>query len=398
METRGREMTETKRLGAARLAAGLGLWMGLGLVVAGVAAEQDAPTREEIRATMRQIFESVRTVLPLSVNDSTYADPRNRDRIQPALQSLAAHADVLARHGRRKDAGFGYLGRHLATDTRTILSSYESGEFEQSQFLLRQLTEYCVTCHSRLPSPNDSPVSEQFVDQGALAGLSLEERATLLIATRRFDEALSTLERLFASTSVHSANLLSPLTDYLVVSIRVKGDLARPLQTLETFSRRPDLWRNLRLDVEQWIADLRALGGDALAGADLASAKRLIEEAKGMINFPGDRSALVHYVVASSILHRYAEAHAQEKSRDLAEAYYYLGLVESRIGRDYWISQSGMFLESSIRLAPDELFAEKAYALLEEEIILGYSGSGGIHIPPDLEQSLHELQKLIDAP
>jgi hypothetical protein len=307
----------------------------------------------------------VRTVLPLSVNDATYADPANRDRIQPALQSLAAHADVLARHGGRKDAGFGYLGRHLATDTRTILSSYESGELEQSQFLLRQLTEYCVTCHSRLPSPNDSP--------------------------------LSTLERLFASTSVHSANLLSPLTDYLVVSIRVKGDLARPLLTLEKFSKRPDLWRNLRLDVAQWIADLKAFREEDLAAANLATAKRILEEAKGMINFPGDRSALVHYVVASSILHRYAEAHAQGRSRDLAEAYYYLGLVESRIGRDYWISQSGMFLETSIRLAPDDPYAEKAYALLEEEIILGYSGSGGIHIPPDLEQNLEELQKLIDA-
>jgi tetratricopeptide (TPR) repeat protein len=393
------KMSGTKRLRAAGLSAALGSWVVVaGLVTVGeLGAQPQAPTPEEIRTTMRQIFESVRILLPLSVSDVTYADPSNRDRIHPALQSLAAHADVLASHGRRKDAGFAYLGHHLATDAGTIRDSYDSGDYEQSQFLLRQLTEYCVTCHSRLPSPSDSPVSDQFVDQGALVALSLEERATLLIATRRFDEALSTLERLFASTSVHAANLLSPLTDYLVVSIRVRGDLARPLKTLETFSKRPDLWRNLRLDVEQWIADLRALGGDALAGADLATAKRLIEEAKGMINFPGDRSALVHYVVASSILHRYAEAHTREKSRDLAEAYYYLGLVESRIGRDYWISQSGMFLESSIRLAPDEPFAEKAYALLEEEIILGYSGSGGIHLPPDLEQSLDELQKLIDA-
>jgi tetratricopeptide (TPR) repeat protein len=392
-------MTEARRSRAARLAAGLGLWIGVGgLVVVGeLAAEQQAPTREEIRATMRQIFESVRTLLPLSVSDSAYADARNRDRIHPALQSLATHADVLASHGRRKDASFGYLGRHLATDARSILDSYEFGDVEQSQFLLRQLTEYCVTCHSRLPSPNDSPLAEQFVDQSALTALSLEERATLLIATRRFDEALSTLERLFASTSVHSASLLSPLTDYLIVSIRVKRDLERPIRTLETFSKRPDLWRNLRLDVTRWIADLRALAERDLSRADLDSAKRLIEESKGMIHFPGDRAALVHYVVASSILHRYAEAHAGETSRELAEAYYYLGLVESRIGRDYWISQSGMFLESSIRLAPGAPFAEKAYALLEEEIILGYSGSGGVHIPPDLEQGLDELQRLIDA-
>ncbi|MEN8182901.1 MAG: hypothetical protein ABFS46_10250 [Myxococcota bacterium] len=393
-------MTGTRRSRAVGLAAGLGVWIGVGtLVVPGghLATAEEAPTRAEIRATMREIFESVRTLLPLSVGDASWADPRSRERIHPALQSLATNAGVLATHGRRKDPGFGHIGRYLATDAQDILTSYESGDMERSQFLLRQLTEYCVTCHSRLPSPGDSPLSEHFLNQSALTALPLEERATLLIATRRFEEALSTLERLLASTAVHPADQLPSLTDYLIVSIRVKGDLARPLPTLERFSKRPDLWRNLRLDVERWIADLRELGGRDLSGADLATAKRLMDEAKGMINFPADRSALVHYVVASSILHRYVEAHAGGRSRDLAEAYYYLGLIETRIGRSYWVSQSGIFLESSIRLAPGEPFAEQAYALLEEEIILGYSDSREIHIPEELERSLAELQQLIDT-
>lgn len=361
-----------------------------------VAADPQSPAPEEIRALMGQIFESLQTLLPLSVSDA-YADPRNRARIDSALERLATNAGALASHGRQKDAGFAYLGHHLAEDARSIQTSYESGDLERSRFLLQQLTEYCITCHSRLPSPGDAAVSEHFVDHGTLAALPLEERASLLIATRRFDEALATLERLFASRSVHAAELLSPLTDYLIVSIRVKGDRKRPLETLQTFSRRPDLWRNLRLDVARWIADLKQLSQEELSGADPATAKRLLEEAKTMISFPGDRAALVHYVVASGILHRYAEAHARDASPDLAETYYYLGLVESRIGRDYWISQSGMFLESSIRLAPGEPFAEQAYALLEEEIILGYSGSGGVHVPPDLEQNLDELRRLIDT-
>jgi tetratricopeptide (TPR) repeat protein len=379
------------------LCAGLVTLLGLGALSAAGASDKEAPKRAEIRVTMQQIFESVRTLLPLSVSDSAYADPANRERIHGALESLAANASALASHGRRKDAGFGHLGRYLAADTRDIQRSFDAGEIERSQFLLRQLTEYCVTCHSRLPSPGDSPLSEHFVDQGTLLELSLEERATLLIATRRFDEGLAALEQLFASSAAHPADLLSPLTDYLIVSIRVKGDLLRPLPTLQKFARRPDLWRNLRLDVERWIADLTQLAGRHLAKADLATAKRLMEEARGMINFPADRSALVHYVVASGMLHRYVEAHAGDESRSLAEAYYYLGLVESRIGRDYWVSQSGAFLESSIRLAPHETFAEQAYALLEEEIILGYSGSAGIHVPEDLERNLAELKQLIDS-
>lgn len=367
------------------------------LAATGALGEAAPETSAEIHTTMRRIFESIRTVLPLSVSESAYASPENRTRIHPALESLARDAAALAAHGRSRDAGFGHLGRYLEADARDVLRSYDSGELERSRFLLRQLTEYCVTCHARLRSPGDSPLSERFVDESAFAELSLEGRATLLIATRRFDQALATLEQLLASPTVHPADLLSPLTDYLIVSIRVKGDLTRPLPTLERFSKRPDLWRHLRLDVERWIADLHELAKRDLQPADLTAAKRLVEEAKGMITFPADRAALVHYVVASSLLHGYVEQHAQEGGRDLAEAYYYLGLVDSRIGREYWVSLAGIYLESAIRLAPGEPFAEQAYALLEEEIILGYSGSGGIQVPLELERNLAELQRLIDA-
>ncbi len=150
--------------------------------------------------------------------------------------------------------------------------------------------------------------------------------------------------------------------------------------------------------MERWVADLKELADRDLPRADLATAKLLLDEARAMISFPADRSALVHYIVASSMLHRYVEAHAGDDDRNLAEAYYHLGLIESRIGRDYWVSQTGAFLESSIRLAPREPFAEQAYALLEEEIILGYSGSDGIHVPEDLERNLAELKQLVDAP
>jgi hypothetical protein len=361
------------------------------------AAEPATPSRQEIRATMGEIFASIQELLPVVVSDDAYQDPKNRSRIHPALQNLAAHADALAQHGSGKDAGFGFLGRNLSGDTQQILESYEAGDFERSQFLLRHVTEYCVACHSRLPSPGDSPLSEHFVNTTTLAGLEPEDRAGVLIATRRFDEALATLEELFAWPAVHPAEMLGPLTDYLVISIRVKGDLERPVPVLRKFARRPDLWRHLRLDVERWIADLEVLQKRAL-DPDLETARGLIEEAKGMIVFPADRSALVHYVVASGLLHAYLESHAGDPGRNLAEAYYLQGLVETRIGRDYWVSQSGTFLETAVRLAPNEPFAERAYALLEEEIVLGYSGSGGINVPEDIEKNLAELRKLIDSP
>ena len=49
-------------------------------------------------------------------------------------------------------------------------------------------------------------------------------------------------------------------------------------------------------------------------------------------------------------------------------------------------------------MAPRSPHAEKAYALLEEYTVLGYSGSGGIHVPPDVQARLDELYALVAAP
>jgi hypothetical protein len=81
----------------------------------------------------------------------------------------------------------------------------------------------------------------------------------------------------------------------------------------------------------------------------------------------------------------------------VAEAYYLLGLVESRIGRDAWVSPSAAFLESAIRTAPHSPSAEPAYALLEEAAILGYGGGDGIPLPPEVGGRLAELRGLMDA-
>ena len=51
------------------------------------------------------------------------------------------------------------------------------------------------------------------------------------------------------------------------------------------------------------------------------------------------------YIEASTVLHRFLEGRS-EPGPEVAEAYYLLGLMESRIGRDYGASQTGFLLET----------------------------------------------------
>ena len=367
-------------------------------VVLWVIAPHAARTSEnepDIRARMDEIFESIRFLLPVSVNDEQFRNPRNKPRIRAALQSLATNSTALGEHVSDADAGMGFLSQALARHADDTLELYDESRFEDAAFFLQQVTEYCIACHTKLPSSVDAPIASHFLEKKDLSSLPLDERATLQVATRQFDDALESFEALFASELVHPAVLIGPLTDYLTVSIRVKGDYSRPIATLEQFAQRRDLWRHLRSDIESWIASLRRLEALDDLQITLETARRLIDEAKELISFPADRRALINYIAASSILNRYVESHPRSDV-DLSEAYYWLGLTESRFEHDYWFSQADVYLETAIRLAPHSEFAERAYDLLEEKIILDYTGSSGVYLPEEIEAWLEELRRLIE--
>jgi tetratricopeptide (TPR) repeat protein len=365
------------------------------LGTAPIAAAQPAADHEATVATMRQIFESIRVLLPLSVSAKTFAAPEHRAEVESALTALQQNAGALAAHARSDDAGRRYLGGSLARDASEALERYRTGRYEGAAFQIQQTTETCVACHTKLHGKGDSPEAKHFVSRTALAKLPLQDRARLEVATRQFDEASASYEKLLARRDIHPGELLGPLTDYLIVQVRVAGDFDRARRTLQRFATRPDLWRHLRSDVEQWIRALQELEPFAALPPDLASARSLIERARGLVLYPADRRTLIHYLVASSILQRVLDA-GPASDREAGEAYYLLGLCETHIGTSYWITQADFYLETAIRLAPKEPFAEEAYVLLEEETLVAYTGNSGEELPKPVAQHLEELRRLID--
>jgi hypothetical protein len=370
--------------------------VAIGLAASPAARASGDAASSETRARMAEVFASMKILLPLSTNEGAFGAPENRAAVRNALEALARNADQLASHAAATDAGRRYLGRSLAEDARRALQRHSEGDFRSAAFLVQYATENCVACHTKLQSPGDSPLATSFVDATTLAALPRPERARLLIATRQFDEGLSVLEQLLADPAVPATGLVAPLAEELVVSIRVKNDYDRPLPVLEALSQRPDLWRRLRSDAEQWNRSLRELRPLRERKPDLATARKLVEEARTITPAPTGRAGLVHYVVASSLLHRFLEA-GPKSPRDAAEAWYLLGITEVGTNSGFWVSQADVYLETAIRTDPKAPSTERAYALLEESIVEGYSGSAGVNVPPEESARLAELRALMAA-
>ncbi len=358
-------------------------------------AEQERQEAAETRALMAEIYTGLRVALPASADPNRFAAAESRAEITAALETIASRAELLEEHSQRRDQQLAFLARSARRDAEEVRDAFKQGRYPRASFLLRRITENCVVCHTRLPAQEDSPIANGFLELSVFQELPLEPRATLQMATRQFDEALETLEELLRSPNEHAAMLTGALTDYLVLCIRVKGDFARPLPTLEAFAKRPDLWTRLRLDVRGWIEALPRLEKQA-DRADLATARRLFDAGKQASDTADARTGLAHFVVASSVLQRYIDEHT-DPGRDLAEAFYLLGVIEARIGRNYWVTSAPFLLEKAIRLAPAEPFADDAYALLERETFAAYEGSDWEDLPADDAARLDELRRLVES-
>ena len=369
--------------------------LGLGTLAVGVAADAGRAEREATRDTMQVIFDSLHFLFRIDLSGEPFDSPRNREDVLIALRELDDQSAILASHGFTEDASGLFLAGVLERYSLLMLRSFEQGESERVQELLYGLTDVCIACHTRLPSAEDSPVAKQFADSQAIGALHPERRARIQVATRRFDDALETLETMLETGQALDPHVLDEaLRTYLTVAVRVKGDMERPIPVLETVAERSAPGSPLRRDIDAWVQSLREYRDTPFVTDPLDSARASIEAAA---EYPVERrGALVDYLAASSLLHRYLVS-GPDDAAAISEAYYLLGLAEYRIQEDDWLPQAELYLEVSIVLAPDASWAEDAYALLVEKIRRSYAGARGGQLPPEVVERLIELRQVIDA-
>jgi len=97
-----------------------------------------------------------------------------------------------------------------------ILRSYEWRRYAAMQRLVHDVVDVCSACHTRLPSPSDSPVAKDFLAGTETGLLPALERARLQIATRRFGDALATLEeQLGQAFAAHRGGIPEEVREHL---------------------------------------------------------------------------------------------------------------------------------------------------------------------------------------
>jgi len=378
-----------------------GFALGAALALAApLLARADAHDVEETRALMHEIFAAFATLVRHTDDAEAFASLGEREEIVRSLQTLQRNAERLEQHAARGglSAAHAPVGRSLTEDVARALDRFIVGHFESARFLSAQLVENCFACHTKLPSDHRFASGAQLLAREPIASLPVEQRALLAVAARQFETALELDEALIGDPgrSPVEIALSGAFERYLKVALRVRGDRERALRTLTAFRERPSLPLYLQAEVGEWIEMLRQLDPDGPDGERLARARERVEAARLRTAYPGDRRGLVNFVVASRWLHEHM-AGGDLGREERAETLLWLGLCEIHISSSLWVSEAEWFLESAVRTAPGTVHARTAYTILEAVFVEGYSGSGGTHLPPEVERRLASLRDLLEA-
>ena len=184
---------------------------------------------------------------------------------------------------------------------------------------------------------------------------------------------------------------------YLELCLRVRVDSCDPSPVLARLASRANVPRGLKRNLVAWQGSVAELAKRRPLSPGLSEIRRLLSQAGDRKAFPDERSAIVLYFTASGLGNRFIEK-GDPSLAELSEAYYWLGFVETRVGRSFWPSEGEYFLEASIRVAPGTERALEAYALLEELVAIGYTGNGDAAPPQDVQRWLEELRRVnVDA-
>lgn len=356
-----------------------------GLLLAASTAAYDVPG---MRDAMHVVFANMRVLLELSADTRNLRDPANREAIHSATTELADQAALISSHAPRDELS--YLAGSLDRYATWIRRSYEWHHFDAMRGQIHDTVDLCVACHTRLPSRGDSPVAEDFLQGHDMDSLTGRDRARLQVATRRFDDALATLEATLAREPA-AGDFFQTLGTYLVVALRVKGNPARARGTLESVKQKPGVTSLRREQLDDLIASLQRLESSPPAAGDLKAARALVDDAEAR-NGATSPVGLVNYVAASRLIYQFLET-GRGSVNEGAEAYYLLGLTRYRLDRDSWLPQAELFLEKAIRTAPGSEHSNRALTLLESQLRQRL-GKGGQPLPDEVVQYMKMLREM----
>ena len=312
------------------------------------------------------------------ISKGEFESPKNEREILSLMTRLQALSLTMVNSTKKfadNDPSIPFVAERFANDVNMSIDMWKSGDRIVPRRLMRGVTDYCISCHTRTAKGvhlSDVIQSAKFKTMPVLA------QAEYLAATRQFSEALKKYEQALVRRPLAKIDPQAwdeSVRKMLAIAVRVEN---RPRLTMELLSSIQEAPENtppsLRNNIAQWRQSAKewTMEKNPPAMTDKAKtslAERLMSEGAEIARKnPG--GALIQYLRASALWHELlGKSTPKDQSQEML---WQAGQVADYLSElDLWTMQDAYY-EACIRRNQDKLLSEKCYAALEGSMIASY--------------------------
>lgn len=351
---------------------------------------------------MQVMARDVKNLLPYIFNRQAYQDPKNRETVRRHLHEFAQAANHI-----KPASGKPFLGddllveyslEHLKDDLNRAAYTFDNGMFDYSRSVAKSSLNHCFRCHSVTEKGGSAPLNLDSVQH-----LSLEpmDKVELLVATRKYEDALTFMESLMSSTTFkkeHAFEYETLLRRYLAVVIRVEKDPVRALARLNRVGEADDTPHYLLQKLHAWKKSLKEWSKEKKVTLRdendvFREVDRRFQKALGAQDYEKDHSGDVEYLRATSLLHE--KMNLLKKPADQARALFMLGKAYEVLDDLGAWNLHESYYEACLLKDPKTELAKRCYSRLEASLYMGYSGTAGTNLPKEESDRLRRLKSKI---
>lgn len=377
-------------------------------------AQDISPDQLEAKAVMNQVYESFIKIVPYIYSDKLIFDHNKKSSEEELTKSLveiqkafkgANHVNFL--HSPGFKPSLDTINVHI----QETIDSLHSKNKVFAHARLKAMTALCISCHSQLST---SVSKNAFVSVASNMGRDRFDSdfayANYLYLVRRFPEAVKHFELsiknhilqsqkgppgMLLDDKVVNGELYTSLRRVLSVYTKISLDTGKGISFFKKYSNDKSISKITRMDINAWIKALEKWKGfdtNKISSIDDFIKKNLapLEDAKGQVT-SGDHD--ITLLVSSGVLSKFLNDHPNGEMTP--QILYWLSIAERRLSTTYFFSLGDIYLKECIIQFPASPYAKKCYQEYEDNVLFGYSGSGGTDVPPEEKRELDRLKKLI---
>lgn len=350
---------------------------------------------------MQELSGALNSLLPLVSDKGQFDDPKNFAAIDAAtlrLKNLSHQVRKLDKPA--ADPAYDSIAKMLDEDLSRAVSALKNGQRDYARLTVRESIGYCIQCHTQTASGPSFPKLDLGFDPSKMSPLA---QGDYFAATRQFDSALQAYLTGVKDPAYAKKDMFGwerAASSSLAISVRFKESpkeakaITRAIvsnsQASPSMKEAAAAWAT---SIDRWSREKKNQFKGENARLDRAAS--LIAQADAGRESKAARSSDILFLRASADLHKWLSDHPQKPNSDgstRAKALFLAGRAAEELRElNFWTLHE-RYYELCIDAAPGSDLAKNCFKLLNDSVLMGYTGSSGLRLPPEESQRLARLK------